>query len=91
MAAFAGRRLIEMADNTSGIIAIELLAACQGVDFRAPLKTSPLLERARKGLRRHVPFYDRDRYFAPDIKKVKKLVKAGTYNTLIGKGLLPSL
>lgn len=91
MAAFAGRRLIEMADNTAGIVAIELLAACQGVDFRAPLKTSPLLERARKGLRRHVPFYDRDRYFAPDIEKVKKLVKAGTYNTLIVKGLLPSL
>jgi histidine ammonia-lyase len=91
MAAFAGRRLIEMADNTAGIVAIELLAACQGVDFRAPLKTSPLLERARKGLRRHVPFYDRDRYFAPDIEKVKKLVKAGAYNKLIAKGLLPSL
>ncbi|MGD0845447.1 MAG: histidine ammonia-lyase [Geobacteraceae bacterium] len=91
MAAFAGRRLIEMADNTAGIVAIELLAACQGLDFRAPLKTSPLLERARKGLRRHVPFYDRDRYFAPDIEKIKKLVKAGTYNTIIGKGLLQSL
>ena len=61
---------------------------CQSLVLAA---NGQLLERARKGLRRHVPFYDRDRYFAPDIEKVKKLVKAGVYNTLIGKGLMPSL
>ena len=91
MATFAARRLLEMADNTAGIIAIELLAACQGVDFRAPLKTSRLLERAKKQLRRKVPFYDQDRYFAPDIEKVKGLVKDGVYHEFAGKGLLPSL
>ena len=91
MATFAARRLLEMADNSAGIVAIELLAACQGVDFRAPLQTSTLLERARKRLRREVPFYDQDRYFAPDIEKVKRLVQGGVYNDLAGKGLLPSL
>ncbi|HBA88890.1 MAG TPA: histidine ammonia-lyase [Geobacter sp.] len=91
MATFAARRLLEMADNTAGIVAIELLAACQGIDFRAPLKTSPLLERARKGLRLEVPFYDQDRYFAPDIEKAKGLVQGGCYHELTGKGLLPSL
>jgi histidine ammonia-lyase len=67
MATFAARRLAEMADNTAGVLAIELLAACQGVDFRAPLKTSPLLEEAKALVRGVVPFYDQDRYFAPDI------------------------
>ena len=90
MATFAARRLLEMADNSAGIVAIELLAACQGVDFRAPLKTSPRLEQARKRLRREVPFYGQDRYFAPDIEKAKRLVQDGVYNRWAGKGLLPS-
>ena len=39
MATFAARRLLDMGENTAGIVAVELLAACQGVDFRAPLKS----------------------------------------------------
>ncbi|MGW8193471.1 MAG: histidine ammonia-lyase, partial [Desulforhopalus sp.] len=69
MATFAARRLLEMADNTAGVLAIELLAACQGIDFRAPLKSSPLLEEAKGLVRKEVPFYEQDRYFAPDIRK----------------------
>jgi histidine ammonia-lyase len=87
MATFAARRLHEMADNSAGIVAIELLAACQGVDFRAPLKSSPLLEKAKGLLRLEVPFYDQDRYFAPDIEKAKRLVKSGAYREMIGKDL----
>ncbi len=91
MAAFAGRRLMDMAENTAGVLAIELLAACQGVDFRAPLKTTPLLEKAKAILRKEVPFYDQDRYFAPDIKKATRLIRSGVYNDMIPPGLLPSL
>jgi histidine ammonia-lyase len=90
MATFAARRLLEMAENTAGVLAIELLAACQGLDFRAPLKTSPLLEGAKAEVRKVVPFYDQDRYFAPDIQKSQKLIQAGTFNSLVGPGLLPS-
>jgi histidine ammonia-lyase len=90
MATFAARRLAEMADNTAGVLAIELLAACQGVDFRAPLKTSPLLEEAKALVRGVVPFYDQDRYFAPDIKKSQELVQAGAFNHLVDTDLLPS-
>ncbi len=36
MATFAGRRLTDMAENTRGILAVELLAAAQGLDFRTP-------------------------------------------------------
>lgn len=91
MATFAGRRLRDMTENTAGILAIELLAACQGIDFRAPLKTSKLLEEAKSMLREKVPFYDKDRYFAPDIAKATKLILSGKFNNLVHQDLLPSL
>ncbi|TAM27444.1 MAG: histidine ammonia-lyase, partial [Nevskiaceae bacterium] len=65
MATFAARRLLEMAANTRGIVAIELLAAAQGVDFHAPLRSSQSLQRVRDAVRERVPFYQEDRYFAP--------------------------
>ncbi|BHH83580.1 histidine ammonia-lyase [Desulforhopalus sp. 52FAK] len=91
MATFAARRLTDMKENSAGILAIELLAACQGLDFRAPLKTSTKLEEAKGMLREMVPFYDKDRYFAPDIQKATKLVLSGKFNNLMSKNLLPSL
>ncbi|SDP30884.1 histidine ammonia-lyase [Desulforhopalus singaporensis] len=91
MATFAGRRLADMKENTAGILAIELLAACQGIDFRAPLKTSEPLENAKALLRQRVPFYDKDRYFAPDIYKAMELILSGNFNTFTTENLLPSL
>lgn len=90
MATFAARRLGDMAANTAGILAVEHLAACQGLDFRAPLKTSPRLEEARALLRREVPFYDKDRYFSPDIEKARRLIESSAYNVFMPPGLLPS-
>src|SRR5258706_2549894 len=52
MATFAARRLGDMADNTAGIVAIELLAAAQGIDFRRPLRSSQPLEEAHAIVRR---------------------------------------
>lgn len=75
MATFAGRRLRDIFDNVAGILAIEWLAASQGLDFRAPLKTSSALESVKGLLRNDVPFYDKDRYFAPDIEAAKQLIK----------------
>ena len=91
MATFAGRRLLEMAENTAGILAVELLAAAQGVDFRRPLRSSAALESAIGLLRERVPFYDKDRYFAPDIAAARDLIVAGAYLGFMPAGLLPSL
>ncbi len=77
MATFAARRLADMAANSAGIVAIELLAAAQGIDFRAPLKTSPRLQEAHALVRSKVAFYDHDRYFAPDITAIQALVEVG--------------
>ncbi|MFV0439043.1 MAG: histidine ammonia-lyase [Desulfopila sp.] len=90
MATFASRRLTDMAENTGNILAIELLAACQGIDFRAPLRSSDLLESARAMVRARVPFYDQDRYFAPDIEEIFTLIQRGEFNGLIEPSLLPS-
>ena len=75
MATFAARRLRDIFDNVAGILAIEWLAACQGLDFRKPLQTSERLQSLMQLLRNDVPFYDKDRYFAPDIEAAKQLIK----------------
>ncbi len=90
MATFAARRLGEMAENTAGILAIEYLCAAQGVDFRAPLRTSEKLQEAMGLLREKVAFYDRDRLHAPDIEAAKAIVQGGLLRPLVGRGLLPS-
>jgi histidine ammonia-lyase len=77
MATYAGRRLDEMARNTATILGIEWLAAAQGVDFHRPLATSPRLAQAHATLRAEVPFYDKDRLFAPDIEAARRLVLEG--------------
>lgn len=77
MATFAARRLRDMYDNTSHILAIELLMAAQGMDFHRPLKSSTALEEVHAMLRKRVPFYDKDRYFAPDIALARELVEQG--------------
>lgn len=77
MATYAARRLSNMAENAAGVIAIELLAACQGLDFLQPLTTSPSLQKIHKLVREHVKFYEQDRFFAPDIAKAKHLVQSG--------------
>ncbi|WP_421318664.1 histidine ammonia-lyase [Aeromonas veronii] len=91
MATFAGRRLADMAENTRGILAVELLAAAQGLDFRAPLRSTELIELAKGRLRAEVSFYDKDRYFAPDIEAAAALLGRASYNDLIPAGVLPSL
>src|SRR3546814_20113195 len=51
MATNAARRLHAMVDNTATILAIEFLAACQGLEFHKPLRTSPKLEAVYAKLR----------------------------------------
>lgn len=91
MATYAARRLNEMAANTAAIAGIELLAAAQGVGFHAPLKTSKMLQDAIFIIRQHVMPYNEDRYFAPDIRAVTRLVEQGTFLPFMGRNLLPSV
>ncbi|RBJ81420.1 histidine ammonia-lyase [Pseudomonas sp. MWU12-2534b] len=91
MAPAAGKRLWEMAENTRGVLAVEWLAACQGLDLREGLKTSPTLEKARAILREKVAYYEKDRFFAPDINAASELLASRCLNGLLPAQLLPSL
>ncbi len=79
MATFAARRLGDMAENTAGIVAIELLAAAQGIDLRRPLRTSRALEQAHAAVRSVAPHLDGDRFLATDIAAVTPLVREGAF------------
>ncbi|CDF86707.1 histidine ammonia-lyase [Pseudomonas knackmussii B13] len=79
MATFAARRLLDMAGNSSAVVAVELLAAAQGVDFHLPLQTSPKLVQVMNMIRAEVPGYDEDRYFAPDIAAARAWVEGGAF------------
>jgi len=79
MAAHGARRLAQMAENTTNVVAIELLAAAQGIEFHRPLKSSALLEHLIGQLRTEIPAYDRDRFFAPDIARAAQTVRDGRY------------
>ncbi len=90
MAPAAGKRLWEMADNVRGILAVEWLGACQGLDLREGLKTSAKLEQARQTLRERVSHYQQDRFFAPDIEAASQLLASRCLSELLPAQLLPS-
>jgi histidine ammonia-lyase len=89
MATHGARRLHEMAANARSIIAVELLAACQGVELRAPLKTAERLRDALDLVRGKVAFYGSDRRFTPDLNEAAGLVGEGAFRGYT-PGLLPS-
>jgi histidine ammonia-lyase len=77
------RRLEPMLANLKHILAIELLAACQGLDLLAPLKTGPETRRAYDIVRRLSRAVDSDRSLAPDIEAVAREVAAGSFAALV--------
>jgi histidine ammonia-lyase len=79
MGSISGRKLNRVLDNLEFILAIELLSACQAIEFRRPLKSSELLEFAHDYVREFVSFADEDRIFADDINQVVKIIKDFTF------------
>jgi histidine ammonia-lyase len=90
MAAHGARRLTPMVRNLNVILGVEAMCAAQGVEFRAPLKTSAPLQAALRTLRRHVPSLEDDRYLAPDLGRAAALVADGALSDATGLSL-PSL
>jgi histidine ammonia-lyase len=77
MATFAARRLLPMIDNVAHILAIEWLAAAQGIEFLRPLRSSAALEAAHALLRQACRPMLQDHYLAPDIEAAHVLVRGG--------------
>jgi histidine ammonia-lyase len=77
MATFAARKARDIVANVRRIVGIELLTACQGIDFRRPLMSSAVLESAHARVRERVTHYDADRYLAPDLLAAETLIANG--------------
>jgi histidine ammonia-lyase len=79
MATHAARRLLEMTDNAAHIVAIELLAAAQGIELRRPLQSSAPLEAALAKVRQHAAFLTEDRPLAAEIATLAEEILAGAF------------
>ena len=77
MATFAARRLADMNDNTCYVLAVELLAAAQGLDLRRPLTSNARIEQAYGTVRSVAAKWEHDRYFQPDLEAVATLIRNG--------------
>ena len=86
MATFAARRLGDMVENAAAIVAIELLAAAQGIDLRRPLATSAPLARAHAAVRERSSFLEADRPLKADIEAVRELIASGWFRALAPVG-----
>ena len=78
MGGMAARKAIKIVENVEYVVAIELLAACQGIDLLRPLKTSAPLEALHAIVRSVAPSWSSDRRMSPDIEAVVKIVRDGS-------------
>jgi histidine ammonia-lyase len=84
MAPIAARKACTIARNAAGAVAIELIAAAQGIDYHAPLKTSARLQAIHAAVREISPHFTADHYWASDMAALQVAVLGGK----IGPGLV---
>jgi histidine ammonia-lyase len=89
MATFAARKLAHMALNVRHVIAIELLAAAQGIEFHRPMRSSAALEQVHAQIRALVPKIEKDRFFGNDILAIENLISSDVLTHHL-EDLLPS-
>ena len=90
MATYAARRLHTMLDNVMDIVAIELLAAAQGIEFHHPQTSSPAIEAVIGALREISPAYEDDRSLSSDIRRVAATIDDGNY-CRYAESIMPSM
>ena len=78
MGANSGTKLLRVTDNTERVLAIELFTAAQALDFRRPLRSSPVIERLHEAYRQVVPFINHDVVMYPHIAQTVKFLREYT-------------
>lgn len=78
MGANAATKLFKIMDNLDHILAIELMNAAQGIEFRRPARTSPILEKFLKAYRKEVPFIGEDIIMYPEIHRTVAFLRRYT-------------
>ena len=77
MGSIAGRKALRVVENLEKILAIELLCACQALDFRRPLVTTPALEEIHQSVRERISHVTEDRIFSEDIETARQMLLEG--------------
>jgi histidine ammonia-lyase len=77
MAPIAARKAATIARNAAGVIAVELMAAAEGIDYHAPLATSEKLQEVYSTVRKLSPHFTADRYWADEISALQSAVLDG--------------
>jgi len=77
MAPIAARKAAQIARNSAGAIAVELMAAAEGIDYHAPLRTSAKLQAIHGAVRAHSPHFTADRYWADEMSALQSAVLSG--------------
>jgi histidine ammonia-lyase len=80
MAPISARKAVAIARNTAGVLAVELITAAQGVDYHAPLATSPALQSLHAKIRAISPHLEADRYWAGEMAALQAAVLGGSMN-----------
>ena len=83
MGAWAARKASQVIQNTRRVLAMEMLAAAQGIDLLRPLKSSAPIEKAHQIIRKNAKRLDADRTFHEDMKALEQLIAARTLEPLL--------
>ena len=82
MAPIAGCKARRIAHNAAGVVAVELMAGAEGIDYHAPLATSAKLQAIHSAVREHSPHFTADRYWADEMAVLQAAVIAGEIGDL---------
>lgn len=84
MGSISGRKALQVVRNVEKILAIELYGAAQALDFHAPLRTGPILQKLHARVRQDIEHLSEDRLMQPDLEAAISLVRSGTLLELAG-------
>ena len=85
MGSISGRKFNEVLDNLEKILAIELMYACQGLEFRRPLKSSPIIEQVFALVRTKVDKLEDDRLIGRDINSIIGIIQGDQLKEIISQ------
>jgi len=76
----AALKMRQIVENVEQILAIELLCAAQGLDYRRPLKPGKQIEKVLAAIRKIVPRLEEDRPPATDINQLVRAIREGSFD-----------
>lgn len=76
MGSISGRKCLQVLGNLEKIQAVEMICASQAIDFLRPLKSSDVLDRVHKAIRKHIPFFEKDEIFSEAIQNAIELLQS---------------